>query len=162
MNDYLKLQIKNPNTDKSLWFDYPFNIDNIKNTLHLSSSNYEIVNYKSSAPIIEYNIYDTIDEIVEDYNKYLSLPTHIQKNITAILDVVSDIDYVYNAVKENTIAFYENCETNDDLAKEMLKQRGDVPNDIINCIDTEKYFKNTYIEDSILIDTHDGIFEITY
>ena len=145
MNDYLKLQIKNPNTDKSLWFDYPFNIDNIKNTLHLSGSNYEIVNYKSSAPIIEYNTYDTIDEIVEDYNKYLSLPTHIQKNIT-----------------ENAIAFYENCETNDDLAKEMLKQRGDVPNDIINCIDTEKYFKNTYIEDSILIDTHDGIFEITY
>ena len=26
MNDYLKLQIKNPNTDKSLWFDYPFNV----------------------------------------------------------------------------------------------------------------------------------------
>ena len=32
MNDYLKLQIKNPNTDKSLWFDYPFKHDTCRYT----------------------------------------------------------------------------------------------------------------------------------
>jgi len=81
MSDYLKLLIRNPDTNEQLWFEYPFDMDEIRKTLHIKGDGYTVIDSNSSAPVYEY---DSIESIVEDYNEYLLLPDYIKRNINKI------------------------------------------------------------------------------
>lgn len=158
MSDYLRLLIRNPDTNEQLWFDYPFDIDEIRKLLHIKGDEYEIIDFDSSAPV--YN-WDSIECIVEDYNEYLLLPDYIKRNINKILNTVDGINDIFNAVTEERVTLYENCKDKYDLARELLRQRGDVPDDIIDYIDYDKYIYDITMNSSI-IETPDGVIEIRY
>lgn len=163
MNDYLKLLIENPSTGERLWFEHPFNINEIRKTLHINeNSKYNVIDYDSSIPIKEYyNIRDASDE----FETYLSLPEYIQKNIEAILDVVDSIYDVSDAIYYDKITLYSNCKNKYDFAIETLKERGDMPEDLRTHIDADKYLQDI-IQDittnSDIIETPDGIIEIKH
>jgi hypothetical protein len=158
MSDYLKLLIRNPDTNEQLWFEYPFDMDEIRETLHIKGDGYTVIDSNSSAPVYEY---DSIKSIVEDYNEYLLLPDYIKRNINKILDVVDGIGDIFNAVTEKRVAIYENCKDKYDLARELLRERGDVPEDIIDYIDSDRYIYDVTINSNI-IETPDGVIEIRY
>lgn len=158
MSDYLKLLIRNPDTNEQLWFEYPFDMDEIRKTLHIKGDSYTVIDSNSSAPVYEY---DNIESIVEDYNEYLLLPNFIKRNINKILDVVDGIGDIFNAVNEDRVTLYENCKDKYDLARKLLRQRGDVPDDIIDYIDSDRYIYDITINSNI-IETPDGVIEIKY
>ena len=158
MSDYLKLLIRNPDTNEQLWFEYPFDMDEIRETLHIKGDGYTVIDSNSSAPVYEY---DSIESIVEDYNEYLLLPDYIKRNINKILDVIDGIGDIFNAINDNRVTLYENCKDKYDLARELLRERGDVPEDIIDYIDSDRYIYDVTINSNI-IETPDGVIEIRY
>lgn len=97
MIDYLKLLIKNINTSKKAWFPYPFDMDEIRKTLHLKDNEYKIINYNSSMPIYLHQ-FTTIGIIEEDYKKYLSLPKYIIYILPYILSNINKIIYKLSAL----------------------------------------------------------------
>lgn len=160
MINYLKLLIKNINTGKKAWFPYPFDMDEIRKTLHLKDNEYKIINYNSSMPIY-LRQFTTIGIIEEDYEKYLSLPDYIRNNIDEISDVVGDIEDIVDAITKNKVTLYPNCKNEYDLAREMLKQRNDIPNDVKGSINLNSYIYDTTMNSDI-IKTPDGIIVIKY
>ena len=160
MIDYLKLLIKNINTGKKAWFPYPFDMDEIRKTLHLKDNEYKIINYNSSMPIY-LRQFTTIGIIKEDYEKYLSLPDYIRNNINEVSDVVGDIEDIVNAVTKNEVTLYPNCKNEYNLAREILKQRSDIPNDVKGSINLNSYLYDTTMNSDI-IKTPDGIIVIKY
>ena len=160
MIDYLKLLIKNINTSKKAWFPYPFDMDEIRKTLHLKDNEYKIINYNSSMPIY-LRQFTTIGIIEEDYKKYLSLPKYIRNNINEISDVVGDIEDIVDAITKNKVKLYPNCKNEYNLAREMLKQRNDIPNDVKGSINLNSYLYDATMNSDI-IKTPDGIIVIKY
>lgn len=160
MIDYLKLLIKNTHTNKKAWFPYPFDMNEIRKTLHLKDNEYKIINYNSSMPIY-LRQFTTISIIKEDYEKYLTLPDYIRNNINEISDVVGDIEDIVNAVTKNEVTLYPNCKNEYDLARKMLKQRSDIPNDVKNSINLNSYLYDATMNSDI-IKTSDGIIVIKY
>lgn len=160
MIDYLKLLIKNINTGKKAWFPYPFDMDEIRKTLHLKDNEYKIINYNSSMPIY-LRQFTTIGIIKEDYKKYLSLPDYIKNNIHEISDVVGAIEDIVNAVTKNEVTLYPNCKNEYDLAREMLKQRSDIPDNIKESINLNSYLYDATMNSDI-IKIPDGIIVIKY
>lgn len=158
MIDYLRLLIRNPHTNEQLWFEHPFDMDEITKTLHIQGDEYEIIDSDSSMPVYSYN---NIECIIEDYNDYLLLPDYIKKNITPIVEVVDSIGDVFNAVTENRVELHTDCKDKYNLARKLLEQRTDIPSDIIDYIDLDKYIYDATI-DSDTIETPDGIIEIKY
>lgn len=158
MIDYLKLLIRNPHTNEQLWFEYPFDMDEITKTLHIQGDEYTIIDSDSSMPIYSY---DNIECILEDYNDYILLPEYIKKNITPIVDVVDSIGDIFDAVNENRVELYTDCNDKYDLARKILEQRDDIPSDIIDYIDLDKYIYDATINSNI-IETPDGVIEIKY
>lgn len=160
MIDYLKLLIKNINTNKKAWFPYPFDMDEIRKTLHLKDNEYKIINYNSSMPIY-LRQFTTIGIIEEDYKKYLSLPKYIRNNINEVSDVVGDIEDIVDAITKNKVKLYPNCKNEYDLARKMLKQRNDIPNDVKGSINLNSYLYDATMNSDI-IKTPDGIIVIKY
>lgn len=160
MIDYLKLLIRNPHTNEQLWFEYPFDMDEITKTLHIQGDAYTIIDYNSSMPIY-LRQFTTIGIIKEDYEKYLSLPDYIKNNINEISDVVGDIEDIVDAITKNKVTLYPNCKNEYDLAREMLKQRNDIPNDVKGSINLNSYLYDTTMNSDI-IKTPDGIIVIKY
>lgn len=158
MIDYLKLLIRNPNTNEQLWFEYPFDMDEITKTLHIQGDAYTIIDSNSSMPVYSY---DNIECIVEDYNEYLLLPEYIKTNINKILGTVDGINDIFTAVNENRVNLYTGCDDKYDYARELLKSIHDVPDDIIDYIDLERYLDDVAM-DTYIIETPDGIIEIKY
>lgn len=157
MNDYLKLLIRNPNTNEQLWFDQPFNMDKIRKTLHIQGDRYEIINLNSSMPIYPYD--DNIEYLQKKYDKYVLLPEYIKKNINKILDIIDNIKDIFNAVTDNTISIYPNCKDKYDFARELLRTIDGVPDKLIDYIDLDRYLDDIDI-DSHIIETPDGVIEI--
>ena len=158
MIDYLKLLIRNPNTNEQLWFPYPFNMDEITKTLHILGDEYTIIDSDSSMPVYSY---DNIECIVEDYNEYLLLPEYIKTNINKILGTVDGINDIFTAVNENRVNLYTGCDDKYDYARELLKSIHDVSDEAMNYIDFDKYLDDVAM-DTYIIETPDGIIEIKY
>ena len=105
--------------------------------------------------------FTTIGIIKEDYKKYLSLPKYIRNNINEVSDVVGDIEDIVDAITKNKVKLYPNCKNEYDLAREMLKQRNDIPNDVKGSINLNSYLYDTTMNSDI-IKTPNGIIVIKY
>lgn len=158
MIDYLKLLIRNPNTNEQLWFEYPFDMDEITKTLHIQGDEYTIIDSDSSMPVYSY---DNIECIVEDYDEFVLLPEYIKKNINAIATVTDGVSDIFNAVNENRVNLYTGCDDKYDYARELLKSIHDVPDKAMDYIDFDKYLDDVAM-DTYIIETPDGIIEIKY
>lgn len=158
MIDYLKLLIRNPNTNEQLWFEYPFDMDEITKTLHIQGDEYTIIDSDSSMPVYSY---DNIECIVEDYDEFILLPEYIKTNINKILGTVDGINDIFTAVNENRVNLYTGCDDKYDYARELLKSIHDVSDEAMNYIDFDKYLDDVAM-DTYIIETPDGIIEIKY
>lgn len=158
MIDYLKLLIRNPNTNEQLWFEYPFDMDEITKTLHIQGDEYTIIDSDSSMPVYSY---DNIECIVEDYDEFVLLPEYIKKNINAIATVTDGINDIFTAVNENRVNLYTGCDDKYDYARELLKSIHDVSDEAMDYIDFDKYLDDVAM-DTYIIETPDGIIEIKY
>lgn len=158
MIDYLKLLIRNPNTNEQLWFEYPFDMGEITKTLHIQGDEYEIIDSNSSMPVYSY---DNIECIVEDYNEYLLLPEYIKTNINKILGTVDSINDIFTAVNENRVNLYTGYDDKYDYARELLKSIHGIPDEAMDYIDFDKYLDDVAM-DTYIIETQDGIIEIKY
>lgn len=159
MND-LKLFIINTN-DKSIgnWFTYPFDTDEIYKQLKIIDDGYAITGYEAPYKISE-NLY-SIDEYTDWHETYLNMPDYIQRNISYIQNYIESILEINEFYNEGKIFFYDDCKTKYDYAMYTLKNRGDIPSDILEYIDYERYiYDNTINTD--LFETPDGVFEIQY
>lgn len=156
MNNCLKLFIRNPNTNEQLWFSQPFNMNKIRETLHIQGDEYEIIDANSSMPI---HSYSNIEYIQETYDKYILLPEYIKNNIYGILTIIENIKDIFNAVIDNTISLYPNCKDKYDFARELLRTIDGVPDKLINYIDLNRYLDDIDV-DSHIIETPDGVIEI--
>ena len=135
-------------------------MDKIRKTLRLKDNEYKIINYNSSMPI-HLRQFTTIGTIAEDYEKYLSLPDYIRNNINEVSDVVGDIEDIIDAVTKNKVTLYPNCKNEYDLAREMLKQRSDIPDNIKGSINLNSYLYDATMNSDI-VKTPDGIIIIKY
>ena len=158
MIDYLKLLIRNPNTNEQLWFEYPFDMDEITKTLHIQGDEYTIIDSDSSMPVYSY---DNIECIVEDYDEFVLLPEYIKTNINKILGTVDGINDIFTAVNENRVNLYTGCDDKYDYARELLKSIHDVSDEAMDYIDFDKYLDDVAM-DTYIIETPDGIIEIKY
>lgn len=158
MIDYLKLLIRNPHTNEQLWFEYPFDMDEITKTLHIQGDAYTIIDSNSSMPVYSY---DNIECIVEDYDEFVLLPEYIKTNINKILGTVDGINDIFTAVNENRVNLYTGCDDKYDYARELLKSIHDVPDEAMDYIDFDKYLDDVAM-DTYIIETPDGIIEIKY
>lgn len=158
MIDYLKLLIRNPNTNEQLWFEYPFDMDEITKTLHIQGDEYEIIDSDSSMPVYSY---DNIECIVEDYDEFILLPEYIKTNINKILGTVDGINDIFTAVNESRVNLYTGCDDKYDYARELLKSIYGVPDEAMDYIDFDKYLDDVAM-DTYIIETPDGIIEIKY
>ena len=158
MIDYLKLLIRNPNTNEQLWFEYPFDMDKITKALHIQGDAYTIIDSNSSMPVYSY---DNIECIVEDYDEFVLLPEYIKTNINKILGTVDGINDIFTAVNENRVNLYTGCDDKYDYARELLKSIHGVPDEAMDYIDFDKYLDDVAM-DTYIIETPDGIIEIKY
>ena len=135
-------------------------MDEIRKTLHLKDNEYKIINYNSSMPIYLRQS-TTIGIIKEDYEKYLSLPDYIRNNINEVSNIIGDIEDIIDAITKNEVTLYPNCKNEYDLAREILKQRSDIPNDVKGSINLNSYLYDTTMNSDI-IKTPNGIIVIKY